>query len=284
MILYHYTSNQNFVSIIESKKLRLSALHLSNDSSEGKYFFELLKNKLFDELNYEGLADYEHHVRNYCEDEGAVGFCFSEDGDLLSQWRAYADDACGVSIGFDKSKLIELIEESKNEFPSIKLDKMSYVGEFRDMKILTDLNRYTKKYEIDCRNDKEDTSIDGDDFLEDPPLTKAKSMDFQSLIQKVSDPMYLYKNPHFSEEKEWRLYHHVYSIDWLSDLQLTGYQSRKDMLIPFANFPEIDFPRDLISEVILGAKNKTPKYVVENFLEKHSLRKFTVKKSEASYR
>jgi len=27
--------------------------------------------------------------------------CFSEKGDLLSQWRAYADDGEGVAIGFD---------------------------------------------------------------------------------------------------------------------------------------------------------------------------------------
>jgi hypothetical protein len=28
--------------------------------------------------------------------------CFSEAGDLLSQWRGYANDAQGISIGFYK--------------------------------------------------------------------------------------------------------------------------------------------------------------------------------------
>jgi len=31
--------------------------------------------------------------------------CFSYEGDLLSQWRAYADDGKGVAIGFDSSQL-----------------------------------------------------------------------------------------------------------------------------------------------------------------------------------
>ena len=29
--------------------------------------------------------------------------CFSKNGDLLSQWRAYAEDGKGFSIGFDSN-------------------------------------------------------------------------------------------------------------------------------------------------------------------------------------
>lgn len=32
-----------------------------------------------------------------------LGFCFSEDGDLLSQWRGYASDATGIAIGFSRT-------------------------------------------------------------------------------------------------------------------------------------------------------------------------------------
>ncbi len=34
-----------------------------------------------------------------------LGFCLSEDGDLLSQWRGFAADATGVSIGFSTNYL-----------------------------------------------------------------------------------------------------------------------------------------------------------------------------------
>ena len=41
-----------------------------------------------------------------------LGFCLSKKGDLLSQWRGYADDAFGVSIGFEKDYLKKLSMES----------------------------------------------------------------------------------------------------------------------------------------------------------------------------
>ena len=40
--------------------------------------------------------------------------CFSRNGDLLSQWRAYGDDGRGVSIGFN-SKLLYKVDSSKND-------------------------------------------------------------------------------------------------------------------------------------------------------------------------
>lgn len=33
--------------------------------------------------------------------------CFSKESDILSQWRAYADNGKGVSIGFDLEKLVK---------------------------------------------------------------------------------------------------------------------------------------------------------------------------------
>lgn len=36
--------------------------------------------------------------------------CFSENGDILSQWRAYADDGKGLAIGFNVKKIEELLK------------------------------------------------------------------------------------------------------------------------------------------------------------------------------
>lgn len=47
----------------------------------------------------------------------ALGFCLSEDGDVLSQWRGYADNAQGVAIGFEIENLrISTEKESQHEF------------------------------------------------------------------------------------------------------------------------------------------------------------------------
>lgn len=57
------------------------------------------------------------NIFKVCQDSfnpQAFTFCFSKDGDLFSQWRAYAADGTGVSIGFDSeiiSKLTPLSPE-----------------------------------------------------------------------------------------------------------------------------------------------------------------------------
>jgi len=42
-----------------------------------------------------------------------LGFCLSENGDLLSQWRGYAGNATGVAIGFSAEYLNFLSEASR---------------------------------------------------------------------------------------------------------------------------------------------------------------------------
>ena len=41
--------------------------------------------------------------------------CFSGEGDLLSQWRAYADDGRGISVGFKKSQIKDFLKELEVE-------------------------------------------------------------------------------------------------------------------------------------------------------------------------
>ncbi|MBR0706115.1 DUF2971 domain-containing protein [Bradyrhizobium liaoningense] len=53
---------------------------------------------------------------------GVYVACFSEDGDVLSQWRAYAADGMGFAIGFDPSKLRVLSDHEAN------LKRMIYGG------------------------------------------------------------------------------------------------------------------------------------------------------------
>lgn len=101
MSLYHYCSNEVFFSIVDRREIWLSSLNLSNDSMEGK----LLSSVILQLASDDGLqADHLRLLREQVEYlEGyfdGLGFCLSERGDLLSQWRGYAADGAGVSIGF----------------------------------------------------------------------------------------------------------------------------------------------------------------------------------------
>jgi hypothetical protein len=62
-----------------------------------------------------------------------LGFCLSEDGDLLSQWRGYADDATGVSIGFSKDYLKQFAEASRGQEKSgFSLQRVEYEPEVQE--------------------------------------------------------------------------------------------------------------------------------------------------------
>ena len=59
---------------------------------------------------------------------GCAGFCMSEEGDLLSQWRAYAVNAAGVSIGFnsDYFGIIGNLRRDRGDAFSAHLTKVEY--------------------------------------------------------------------------------------------------------------------------------------------------------------
>ena len=126
--LYHYCSNSKFTSIVKSKAIWLSSLSLTNDSMEGKLVTELLvdiaKN---DGLDSKHIDRIKNSVDNLNKILDGLGFCLSEERDLLSQWRGYADDAYGVSIGFSKEYLEDLSDGSKDKDVSgFTLHKVEY--------------------------------------------------------------------------------------------------------------------------------------------------------------
>lgn len=113
-IVYHYCSLEAFKSIIENECLWLCDLEKSNDSAERIYFENImleqidrytedLKSKNDDdkERALQALQLVKEAIQNPETERAPVYSCsFSFNGDQLSQWRGYADDGYGVSIGF----------------------------------------------------------------------------------------------------------------------------------------------------------------------------------------
>lgn len=117
--LYHYTSSSAFVEIIKNNSIWLSDLSLSNDYKEGKIVMETV-DRLLDDANLktnqkefikDALMSLENNFSCY-------GFCLSQNPDQLSQWRGYADDGSGFSIGFSRKYLYELTAIAYEDGPS----------------------------------------------------------------------------------------------------------------------------------------------------------------------
>ena len=99
-ILYHYCSNSSFINIILSGVIWLSDLSLSNDTEEGRWGIGMTEKYISQhKRDPESFRSFLNYVST--RERNQFGFCLSEEGDLLSQWRAYGEDGAGLSVGFD---------------------------------------------------------------------------------------------------------------------------------------------------------------------------------------
>jgi len=102
-VIYHYCPPEAFLEILTSRTLRFSASYTLNDVSErswGHSMFEKAAKTLEDETGSEFITKISEPVTaGYLHAMLMIG-CFSIDGDVLGQWRAYAHDGRGFAIGF----------------------------------------------------------------------------------------------------------------------------------------------------------------------------------------
>jgi hypothetical protein len=129
MNLYHYCPNAAFVSIVSRHEIWASDFSLSNDFLEGKWIGEIFKAC----CRERGVRDFEQaklleDLSGVSSIVGGVGFCMSEEPDLLSQWWAYANDGAGVSIGFSKEYFDALgnLRMNRNEGFNLVILRVEY--------------------------------------------------------------------------------------------------------------------------------------------------------------
>jgi len=113
-ILYHYTGQVSLLSIIKTSELWATKVQYMNDATEFNLALSMARQILDDMI---GATLIQNPVTAYAqlrdsltglEDINIFAVCFCENGDLLSQWRGYAEAAGSSSIGFDSHVLTEL--------------------------------------------------------------------------------------------------------------------------------------------------------------------------------
>ena len=188
----------------------------SNDLKEGDHITDVFKSVWDQEFSHHqdhmgrGLL-YDQIKRLIQRDDDhpsgifnktAFVFSMSEEGDLLSQWRGYGDDGCGVAIGF-KWEALNLRDalSSKEKKRILTMGDDNYrpkevvydegVGEyFQD--IIGPINEYLQKNDHFPNWNFNMEENNGEDLLH---LSK--------IIYRPE--RFLIKHPAFKEEKEWRL-------------------------------------------------------------------------------
>jgi hypothetical protein len=194
-VLYHYTDVAGLIGILSSSSLWATNLRFMNDAEELAHSWRLMlevlreaKSKARSSAQVELIEEIESAVRS--EWAGSPDFyavSFTEDGDLLSQWRAYGSSGGGYAIGFDSARLVSV--SSRHEQPNRILNRVIY-DERTQLRVL----RATADRMLDIFADVDPASA---------AITSARARLFAALGEVVGF-VFSFKDPAWVEEHEWR--------------------------------------------------------------------------------
>ena len=123
-VIYHYCGINSFYKIISSGVIWASLYTSLNDYTEASWFYNKLVTKANGKWSVEHAAKLEKFLDNvFINIKDYFIASFSEKEDVLSQWRAYAEDGQGVAIGFFSDSF-----GIKKQIPTLSLDEERVKG------------------------------------------------------------------------------------------------------------------------------------------------------------
>jgi hypothetical protein len=187
--LFHYTSPEGFIGIITSKTLWASDMMGLNDASEVEYPLAVVN----ESLEASGINISGHARERFSNQLVSYMFrfyqpyvtCFCENGDLLSQWRAYGGGGEGFSLGFRLSWLLALEQQR------LRLQKVIYNHDQQIDLLLMFFNTGGR-------------AIAGEGCSE-----QEQGLFWQDAAASLAPLIIMFKNPAFQEEAEWRVVNSV---------------------------------------------------------------------------
>lgn len=248
----HYTSQTGLMGIISSETLWATNIKFLNDEQEFQHALELIrglipKSKITPD--HRDHAVYTQFVEQLVEEldgldkyvtESIYTFSFSQETDLLSQWRGYCPENNGFCLVFN---IDETFEHVKKKYENVHLMECVYEEDIKQKQIKVLLNKYWSQFLAASSKD-----------------TKKEKIDL--LAKEVMLLASYFKHPSFSEEREKRI---VVIVDYAPH---SGLQFRKGRfsLIPYMSLPA---PRLCIKKVCIGptANKVLAKRALEMFLE-----------------
>lgn len=309
---YHYCSVSTFYNMIKNQSIWLSDVSKSNDSQELKWFLteaEVVLHKIWDSLILErkqaGYTDDPVEIQNlyssivqalHTESVKCWAFCLSEKRDDLGQWRGYADDGKGLSVGFNQVPFHALGVEA-----AFKLGK----GDIKDdEKFLAPRFGAVKYGEVGLPNFESMIRARLNISKEmAPSAIRDKILTKVDLFRKIAP---FYKNIGFSEEAEWRFVFlkecsKINQNDFIEiekDEKIVimpafrpakwGYTEKDGNLVSHIEFQSKRF-EDTISEIVIGPKCKLTETEIKLFFVSCGLFPsmdacdIKISKSESSY-
>lgn len=262
---YYYCSLSTFINIIKKRQLYLSDPLKMNDYLEADWGLNMLfASPIYQMMMERANLDFSkneiqtaflelknHDSQNYI-------CCFSGNGDLLSQWRGYADEGQGLSVGFDLPKMID-----------------SYYNIYQ-----YDIIYPHKPEDIIEKSDSETCF----EMLGDTISTSYREFSIKSredqlayFVRELFSLLLKYKNPAFCEEKETRIvydrgpkfddiiYKHKAFLHDLSSFDVECH-FRLSGNTKITKYYKFDFEPNCITDIIIGPKCELSSWDIKELL------------------
>ena len=268
-IIYHYCNEYVLKSISQNQEIWLSDIYAMNDSSEFEWgrelFIKVLKENKneFDQLFRFFIIS---KVMSAVPNTLPLIACFSKNGDLLSQWHAYADDGKGFSIGFNSNAVYHGL--------GVNINSVVYEEQKQYSLILNTIRGLHAIWKLN-----------NEDYEDVQTPSKIFAIDLAYL-----------KNPTFFEEQEIRIIRLLVKeeknfidiggnseINDINPLPILN-RKRNENDIKYIKLPIKIRSEHIIKEIIIGPKNENLVENVERFLFASGLNNVSVKKSKSTYR
>ena len=272
---YHYCSVDTMFSIIQNKKLWLSSAKYMNDKYEVIWIDNIVE-EVIKELHQEKphdnakLAEFKKIYDEIAFKEHFL-MCFSENGDLLSQWRGYGDDAKGVSLGFNIFNAMSNIGlTSKSNGVNGEIPSTFRLGyESIDYNVKSMINNFIKR----AINDKEQYKSNAIFIKELSSMAKHDYFSEENEVRITYTPENLYQD---------EINQHLDKI--LKRISNKKFRSQNSRLIPYY---ELNFNSEynslILPQIILGSKSNIDEKDLEEFLIQNGFNETKIEKSEAPY-
>jgi hypothetical protein len=286
-ILFHYTTHEGLLGITESASIWGTNILYLNDFSEFNYAKNLLLKELknlcesgpiFTKVNTADesvgfflIEAIENNINRLLPSTHFNFFVcsFSEDCDLLSQWRGYGSNGCGYSIGFSLSNLADIVNRCNFFIKPCIYDKNKHIKEINGL-----LQKLTERFVVEIKS-ANDIGAAWD--------MKSKLLAADFFIDFIRLAPFL-KHPKFAEEKEWRI---MASLKGEDDGKLFKFRAGKTMILPYIEIPlPMTDERLLIDELYVGPTNEPKLSIlsVELLLKSRNVRYRKINSSTIPFR
>lgn len=289
MIGYYYCSLDTFLNIIKNKQIYLSDPLKMNDSSEIRWYLETLNNNFkkvddsdsfFDIIRRDIGFDFTFdELISTLDSNGQNSIyisCFSKESDLLSQWRAYAKDGKGVSIGFD----LDALKRADN----LLVHEVKYTDEIN----------FSNPWDLVAESLDKFAPHEIRAVISENKI-KTKNEQMSVFLHEIIPTLAQYKNSAFKEEKEVRL---IYCDNMMFENILDSHNALTSELKTLkaehdfrmvkdgdiTEFVRLDFDPKCIKEICIGPKCSLAISEVKNIVSKTLGIDVDVKLSISSYR